>query len=164
VWVQGTEVHHIVVEDWQRMMDPRGTLFVSIPSLLDSSLCPEGMHVFHAFTPDWIDAWQVCISSSLHCESGSGCASPRQSDSQASCAGPRVSWSHLVFHRLYVLWSVEKAFSRCTGVLVANLVASCVRAHVHACVFVHMGMRVCVRARSCVFLHVCVRVCVCVPH
>ena len=39
------------------MEDPRGTLFVSIPSLLDPSLCPQGSHVFHAFTPDWVDAW-----------------------------------------------------------------------------------------------------------
>lgn len=53
----GTECHHIVVEDWERMEDPYGTLFVSIPSLLDPSLCPEGTHVFHAFTPDWVDNW-----------------------------------------------------------------------------------------------------------
>jgi hypothetical protein len=30
--------------------EPYGTLFVSIPSLLDPSLCPEGTHVFHIFT------------------------------------------------------------------------------------------------------------------
>ena len=41
------------------MEKPKGTLFVSIPSLLDPSLAPEGTHVFHAFTPDWIDAYQV---------------------------------------------------------------------------------------------------------
>lgn len=40
------------------MQEPFGTLFVSIPSLLDPSLCPPGTHVFHAFSPDWIDAWQ----------------------------------------------------------------------------------------------------------
>ena len=51
------QCHHIILEDWQRMEDPRGTLFVSIPSLLDPSLCPEGSHVFHAFTPDWVDSW-----------------------------------------------------------------------------------------------------------
>ena len=51
------QCHHIVLESWQQMEDPRGTLFVSIPSLLDRSLCPEGSHVFHAFTPDWVDAW-----------------------------------------------------------------------------------------------------------
>ncbi|KAK9790545.1 hypothetical protein WJX73_008664 [Symbiochloris irregularis] len=54
----GTQCHHIVVEDWQKMEDPHGTLFVSIPSLLDPSLCPEGTHIFHAFTPDWMDEWQ----------------------------------------------------------------------------------------------------------
>ena len=55
--LQGTEVHHIIVEDWARMEDPQGTLFVSMPSLLDPSLCPEGTHIVHAFTPDWVDNW-----------------------------------------------------------------------------------------------------------
>lgn len=55
----GTECHHIIVEEWKKMMDPLGTLFVSIPSLLDPSLCPEGCHVFHTFSPDWIDNWNV---------------------------------------------------------------------------------------------------------
>ena len=52
------ECHHIIVEDWEKMELPYGTLFVSIPSLLDPSICPEGTHVFHAFSPDWIDAWE----------------------------------------------------------------------------------------------------------
>ena len=41
------------------MEQPHGTLFLSMPSLLDSSLCPSGTHVIHAFTPDWIDNWKV---------------------------------------------------------------------------------------------------------
>jgi len=53
----GTECHHIIVEDWARMEEPYGTLFVSIPSLLDPSICPPNTHVFHAFSPDWVDAW-----------------------------------------------------------------------------------------------------------
>ena len=36
--------HHIIVEDWQKMETPRGTLFVSIPTLLDPSLSPPGKH------------------------------------------------------------------------------------------------------------------------
>mgnify|MGYP006973210263 CR=1 FL=1 len=44
-------------QDWDKMMEPLGTLFVSIPSLLDPSLCPEGTHVFHTFAPDWVDTW-----------------------------------------------------------------------------------------------------------
>eukprot|EP00955_Chlamydomonas_euryale_P029461 310678-Chlamydomonas_euryale.AAC.1 len=39
------------------MEDARGTLFLSMPSLLDPSLAPDGHHIVHAFTPDWIDAW-----------------------------------------------------------------------------------------------------------
>jgi prolycopene isomerase len=54
----GTECHHILVEDWEKMEDPEGTIFVSIPTLLDPSLAPEGHHIIHAFTPDWIDRWQ----------------------------------------------------------------------------------------------------------
>ncbi len=44
----------------RRMEDAHGTLFVSLPSLLDPSLAPPGKAIVHAFTPDWIDAWHVC--------------------------------------------------------------------------------------------------------
>ncbi|MBW4642290.1 MAG: carotene isomerase [Goleter apudmare HA4340-LM2] len=54
----GTECHHILLEDWQQMTAPNGTIFVSIPTLLDPDLAPEGYHIIHAFTPDWIDNWQ----------------------------------------------------------------------------------------------------------
>lgn len=53
-----TECHHILLEDWQRMTVSQGTVFVSIPTLLDPDLAPEGYHIIHAFTPDWIDNWQ----------------------------------------------------------------------------------------------------------
>ncbi len=32
-----------MLEDWDIMEQPRGTLFVSIPTLLDPSLAPEGV-------------------------------------------------------------------------------------------------------------------------
>ncbi len=54
----GTECHHILLTDWQQMTATRGTLFVSIPTLLDPDLAPAGYHIIHAFTPDWIDNWQ----------------------------------------------------------------------------------------------------------
>jgi len=54
----GTECHHILVEEWAKMEEPEGTIFVSIPTLLDPSLAPEGHHIVHTFTPDWIDRWQ----------------------------------------------------------------------------------------------------------
>jgi len=59
----GTECHHIVLEDWQKMADPEGTLFVSIPTLLDSDLAPAGYHIVHAFTPSWVNDWQALSSS-----------------------------------------------------------------------------------------------------
>ncbi|WP_204104986.1 MULTISPECIES: carotenoid isomerase [Spirulina sp. CCY15215] len=55
---EGTECHHILLEDWQHMEDPEGTIFVSIPTLLDRDLAPEGYHIIHAFTPSWIDDWK----------------------------------------------------------------------------------------------------------
>ncbi|AOY84706.2 carotene isomerase [Moorena producens JHB] len=54
----GTECHHIVLEDWENMEDAEGTIFVSIPTLLDPNLAPEGYHVFHTFTPSWMEDWQ----------------------------------------------------------------------------------------------------------
>lgn len=53
-----TECHHIFLEDWQRMEDPEGTIFLSIPTLLDPDLAPPGHHIFHTFTPSWIEDWQ----------------------------------------------------------------------------------------------------------
>jgi prolycopene isomerase len=54
----GTECHHIVLEDWEKMAASAGTIFVSIPTLLDPDLAPAGYHIIHAFTPNWIDDWQ----------------------------------------------------------------------------------------------------------
>ncbi|MFM7576412.1 MAG: carotenoid isomerase, partial [Microcystaceae cyanobacterium] len=41
----GTECHHILLEDWQQMESEQGTIFVSIPTLLDPSLAPPGHHI-----------------------------------------------------------------------------------------------------------------------
>jgi prolycopene isomerase len=54
----GTECHHILLEDWQTMEDEQGTIFVSIPTLLDPSLAPADHHIIHAFTPSWLTVWQ----------------------------------------------------------------------------------------------------------
>ena len=54
----GTECHHILLEDWDKMETPEGTIFVSIPTLLDPDLAPEGYHILHVFTPSWMDDWQ----------------------------------------------------------------------------------------------------------
>jgi prolycopene isomerase len=54
----GTECHHILLEDWEKMTAVEGTVFVSIPTLLDPDLAPSGYHIIHAFTPHWIDDWQ----------------------------------------------------------------------------------------------------------
>ena len=54
----GTECHHILLEDWQRMEDSQSTIFVSIPTLLDPDLAPPGHHIIHTFTPSWLEEWQ----------------------------------------------------------------------------------------------------------
>ncbi|MFN5515015.1 MAG: carotenoid isomerase [Cyanobacteriota bacterium] len=53
-----TECHHILLEDWQNLEAEQGTLFVSIPTLLDPSLAPAGHHIIHAFTPSWLEYWR----------------------------------------------------------------------------------------------------------
>lgn len=53
-----TDCHHILLEDWSQMEAEQGTIFVSIPTLLDPELAPAGYHIFHVFTPSWMQAWQ----------------------------------------------------------------------------------------------------------
>lgn len=57
----GMDVHHIVLENWKDLEAARnaqGTIFVSIPSVLDKSVAPDGRHIFHIFTPSWMDEWE----------------------------------------------------------------------------------------------------------
>ncbi|EDX75881.1 carotene isomerase [Coleofasciculus chthonoplastes PCC 7420] len=58
VFPPGTECHHILLEEWDKMEEAEGTIFVSIPTLLDPDLAPEGYHIMHTFTPSWMDNWQ----------------------------------------------------------------------------------------------------------
>ncbi|MGL4379214.1 MAG: carotenoid isomerase [Microcoleaceae cyanobacterium] len=53
-----TACHHIILEDWQKMEDSQGTIFVSIPTLLDPDLAPKGYHIVHTFTPSWMTEWE----------------------------------------------------------------------------------------------------------
>ncbi|MEB3228935.1 MAG: carotenoid isomerase [Synechocystis sp.] len=54
----GTECHHILLENWDDLEKEQGTIFVSIPTLLDPSLAPPGHHIIHTFTPSWLANWQ----------------------------------------------------------------------------------------------------------
>ena len=54
------EIHHIYVEDWDRgVTAEQNMVLVSIPSVLDPSMAPEGKHVIHAYTPgnEPLDIW-----------------------------------------------------------------------------------------------------------
>ena len=55
---KGFHCHHLLLEDWAAMEDEQGVIFVSIPTLLDPSLAPEGRHIVHTFTPSDIQAWK----------------------------------------------------------------------------------------------------------
>lgn len=55
---EGIECHHILLEDWRQMEAEQGTIFVSIPTLLDPDLAPPGHHIIHTFTPSWMETWQ----------------------------------------------------------------------------------------------------------
>ncbi|KAK4535188.1 hypothetical protein CDCA_CDCA04G1213 [Cyanidium caldarium] len=55
------DCHHIVLEEWAHMesaTDAAGTIFVSIPTVLDASVAPPGRHIFHVFTPSWMSEWR----------------------------------------------------------------------------------------------------------
>lgn len=45
-------IHHVWVGDWSKGVDAeQNMVLVSIPSVLDPSLAPEGKHTLHAYTP-----------------------------------------------------------------------------------------------------------------
>lgn len=52
------DCHHILLSNWEALEAPGGTVFVSIPTLLDPSLAPPDRHIIHAFTPSWVADWQ----------------------------------------------------------------------------------------------------------
>jgi len=54
----GTHVHHLLLERWEEIEAEQGTVFVSMPSLLDPSLAPEDHHIVHTFTPSSMETWQ----------------------------------------------------------------------------------------------------------
>ena len=54
---EGTHVHHLLLERWEEIEAEQGTVFVSMPSLLDPSLAPAGHHIVHTFTPSSMKAW-----------------------------------------------------------------------------------------------------------
>lgn len=55
----GLDVHHIIVDDWNRYKEHGGTLYCSLPTLLDKTLAPAGKHIVHAFVTDHVDQWKA---------------------------------------------------------------------------------------------------------
>lgn len=50
--------HHLLLEQWNEMNSEQGVAFVSMPTLLDPSLAPDGHHIVHTFTPSSINEWK----------------------------------------------------------------------------------------------------------
>lgn len=53
-----TNCHQILLDDWSDLEASGGTLFMSMPTLLDPSLAPRDRHIIHAFTPSWMAEWE----------------------------------------------------------------------------------------------------------
>ncbi|KAF9592613.1 hypothetical protein IFM89_016261 [Coptis chinensis] len=54
-----TDCHHFVLENgWDSLEEPYGSIFLSIPTILDSSLAPEGRHILHIFTTSCMEDWK----------------------------------------------------------------------------------------------------------
>ncbi len=70
---KNTHCHHLVLEDWGDMEAEQGVAFVSIPTLLDNSLAPEGNHIVHTFTPSSMKEWEG-LSPSAYNEKKNLCA------------------------------------------------------------------------------------------
>ena len=51
-------VHHILVDNWDDYNKPGGTIYLSVPTMLDPSLAPQGKHIVHAFVTAEADQWQ----------------------------------------------------------------------------------------------------------
>lgn len=53
-----TDCHHFVLEtNWKQLEEAYGSIFLSIPTMLDPSLAPEGRHILHIFTVSCMDDW-----------------------------------------------------------------------------------------------------------
>ncbi|ABB23509.1 FAD-dependent oxidoreductase [Pelodictyon luteolum] len=55
---EGMHVHHVQIDAWEGYDQPGGTLYCSVPSLLDPSLAPPAHHVVHAFVTDEAERWE----------------------------------------------------------------------------------------------------------
>lgn len=46
-------------DNWNNLEKSYGSIFLSIPTVLDPSLAPEGHHILHVFTTAGIEDWEV---------------------------------------------------------------------------------------------------------
>ncbi len=65
--------HHLILDKWDEMEKEQGVVFVSIPTLLDPSLAPQGKHIVHAFTPSSMKEWED-LTPSVYIDKKNKCA------------------------------------------------------------------------------------------
>lgn len=58
------ESHYTVINTWDKIDSPQNHVIISIPSVLDPSLCPPGHHVIHAYAAanEPYDLWENILS------------------------------------------------------------------------------------------------------
>jgi phytoene dehydrogenase-like protein len=57
--LEGLTGHHVVVHDANKdITEPGNTCMISIPSVWDANLAPQGHHVVHAYTLEPYDGWR----------------------------------------------------------------------------------------------------------
>jgi phytoene dehydrogenase-like protein len=57
--LEGLTGHHVVIHDLDRdITEPGNTCMVSIPTVWDRSLAPEGHHALHAYTLEPFETWE----------------------------------------------------------------------------------------------------------
>lgn len=90
-----TDCHQILLDNWSDLEAELGTLFLSIPTLMDATLAPRDRHILHAFTPSWMASWQGL--------------------SAAQYRHQKQAWAHQLIQRLEKIFpGVSRAIEHCS--------------------------------------------------
>ncbi len=108
---QDLESHYSVINHWDDIEAPQNHVIISIPSVLDPTMCPPGCHVIHAYAAA-NEPWDL-YSDFDKVNGGSNLADPQDSSSSSSedgGGGRRADYEALKKERCDFLWkAVEKS-------------------------------------------------------
>lgn len=99
---QDLECHHSVLDFRKNITDEQNMVIISIPTVFDPSLAPDGYHVIHAYTAacDNFDEWESFLSEGI--EVGKVGASPNSA--AAAKYSSSKGYSELKEEKAEVLW------------------------------------------------------------